>query len=100
MNLPTGRQSWLDGDTPTSLIDQYVQKLNTFMEAMADGRIDAAELQAQEQRMVAAMKATESSLDDATHAKVTRLLCELSAYNIMQTLSLLQEARPATTFRG
>jgi|SRR6185369_8310033 hypothetical protein len=94
-----GRQSWLD-DAQTPLIDQYTQKLATFMEAMADGRVDRQERDDQEKRLVAAMKEVEGELSDAQHAKVTKLLCEISAYNIMQTLYMLQSARPKTAFRG
>ena len=94
-----GRQSWLD-DAQTPLIDQYTQKLATFMEAMADGQVDRQERDDQEKRLVAAMKEVESELSDAQHAKVTKLLCEISAYNIMQTLYMLQSARPKTAFRG
>jgi hypothetical protein len=82
------------------LIEEHVQKLAGFVEAMADGRIDDAELNAQEQRLVAAMKDVESRLNDADHAKVTRLLCELTAYNVMQTLHSLQSARPKTRLQG
>jgi len=46
------------------------------------------------------MKEVEPKLDDALHASVTRLLCELTAYNIMHTLSSLENARPKTTFHG
>ena len=94
-----GRQSWLD-DAQTPLIDQYTQKLATFMEAMADGRVDRQERDDQEKRLVAAMKEVEGELSDGQHAKVTKLLCEISAYNIMQTLYMLQSARPKTAFRG
>jgi hypothetical protein len=94
-----GRQSWLD-DAQTPLIDQYTQQLATFMEAMADGRVDRQERDDQEKRLVAAMKEVEGELSDAQHAKVTKLLCEISAYNIMQTLYMLQSARPKTAFRG
>ncbi len=95
-----GRQSWLDDKTQTSMIDEYTQKLSTFMAAMADGEVDSKELADQEQRLVAAMKSVESQLDDAQHAKVTQLLCELTAFNVMQTLNSLQEARPKSVFRG
>ena len=94
------RQSWLDDKAETSLIDGYVQKLGSFVDAMADGRIDDAELAAQEKRLTTLMKEVEPALSDAQHAQVTKLLCELSAYNIMQTLNSLQNARPKTTFRG
>jgi hypothetical protein len=94
------KQSWLDDKAQAPLIDTYVQKLSTFVDAMADGRIEDAEVAAQEQRLVALMKEVEPGLNDAQHAQVTKLLCELTAYNIMQTLNSLQSARPKTTFRG
>jgi len=94
------KQSWLDDKAETSLIDSYVQKLGTFVDAIADGRIDDTELAAQEKRLTTLMKEVEPSLNDAQHAQVTKLLGELSAYNIMQTLNSLQSARPKTTFRG
>jgi hypothetical protein len=94
------KQSWLDDKAQTPLIDGYVQKLGTFVEAMADGHIDDNELRQQEQRLTTLMKEVEPTLSDAQHAQVTKLLCELSAYNIMQTLNTLQSAQPKTKFRG
>jgi hypothetical protein len=96
----TTRTPWLDDKTHTPLIDQYVQRLGTFLEAMADGKIDAHELQAQEDRVVALMKSVEPELSDSVHEQVTHLLCELSAYNIMHTLHQLVQSRPKTKFRG
>ena len=94
------KQSWLDDKAQTPQIDAYVQKLGTFVDAMADGHVDDRELSEQEKRLVASMKEVEPTLNDAQHAQVTKLLCELTAYNVMQTLNSLQSARPKTTFRG
>jgi hypothetical protein len=96
----SGRTHWLDEKTETPLIDKYVKKLGTFLEAMADGKIDASELKGQEERVVALMKTIEPELNDALHEQVTHLLCELSAYNIMHTIHQFVEARPKTKFRG
>ena len=93
------KQSWLD-EKQSLQIDGYVQKLGTFVEAMADGRIDDKELTDQEKRLVTLMKEVEPTLNDAQHGQVTKLLCELTAYNVMQTLNSLQSARPKTKFRG
>jgi hypothetical protein len=93
------RKSWLDDKTNEPLIDEYAQQLTSFMDAMADGRVDAAEVQKQEDHLVALMKEIEPQLDDATHEKVTRLLCELSAYNLMQFLHEIHQARPQTKLR-
>jgi hypothetical protein len=97
---PTARTHWLDEKTATPLIDQYVQRLGGFIDAMADGRIDASELKTQEARVVALMKTIEPELSDALHEQITHLLCELSAYNIMHTLHGLMDAKPKTKFRG
>jgi hypothetical protein len=94
------RQSWLDAATQSPLIDEYTQEMTSFLEAMADGRIDAKEIAAQEEKLVQVMKEVEPKLDDALHAQVTKLLCELTAYNLMQTMSSLQDSRPRSTFRG
>ncbi|HZN33147.1 MAG TPA: hypothetical protein VFB80_04985 [Pirellulaceae bacterium] len=98
--MATGKQSWLDEKAQTPVIDAYVQKLSTFVQAMADGKIDDHELAAQEQRLSAVMKEVEPTLSDAQHQQVTKLLCELTAYNIMQTLNSLEQARPHAKFRG
>jgi len=93
------RQSWLD-EAKNPLIDQYTRQLGAFIETMSDGKVDHVELAAQEKRLVAHMQEIEPQLDDAQHAKVTQLLCDLTAYNIMHVLHSIQEARPALRFRG
>jgi hypothetical protein len=94
------RQSWLDDDAQTTVIDDYARNLSTFVDAMADGIVDAKEVADQEQRVIELMKQVEPKLDDAMHEQVTKLLCELSAFNAMQLLHSLYEARPKTKFQG
>ena len=86
------RQSWLD-EKQSPQIDQYARHLGSFIDALADGKIDRAELSTQEKKVAELMKEMEPKLDDATHAKVTQLLCELTAYNIMRLLHELQAER-------
>lgn len=94
------KKSWLDDDMQTTMIDDYAKKLGTFVSAMSDGHIDEKELAAQEKRVIEIMKKVEPKLDDALHGDVTKLLCELSAFNTMQTLHEMSLARPKTKFRG
>jgi hypothetical protein len=96
----TGRSSWLDDESNKPIIDRYARKLASFVETMADGRVDAEELAAQEARLVRLMKEVEPALTAELHEKVTRLLCELTAYDIMQILHTLEESRPKTQFVG
>jgi predicted transcriptional regulator len=79
------RTSWVDADSNPDL-DAHVAKLEHFTQSMADGQIDSTELEQQENNLVAAMRAVESTLSDDQHAKVTKLLAELTAYTVMRTL--------------
>jgi hypothetical protein len=87
------RISWFDDKTDLPVIDEQVHKLETFTEAMADNVVSNKELEAQQESLVRAMKAVESGLSDEQHAQVTRLLIELSAYNIMRLVHELQAER-------
>jgi ribosomal protein S13 len=84
------RTSWLDDSEHLPVIDEQVQKLDSFVEAMADGVIDKKELEHQQESLIQAMRAVEGDLNDEQHAKITRLLIELSAYNVMRLLHELQ----------
>ena len=85
------RTSWIDADSNPDL-DAHVAQLEHFTKSMADGNVDKDELEKQENNLVAAMKAVESSLNDEQHAKVTKLLAELTAYSVMRTLHELTAA--------
>ena len=92
------RASWFDEKSEYPIIHDQVQKLQTFTDALADGVVEQRELAAQEQRLVAAMKQLEPALSDELHEKVTRVLVETSAYNIMRLLHELQAERARAAF--
>ncbi|MEJ7590569.1 MAG: hypothetical protein WKF77_03415 [Planctomycetaceae bacterium] len=93
------RKSWVDPETNEPLIDDYAKKLANFMKAFSDGVITEQEISEQEARLVDLMRQVEENMNDETHAKVTRLMCELTAFNIMQFVYEMQMSR-ATAFRG
>lgn len=93
------RISWFDEKTDLPLIQEQVQRLESFTQAMADGVVERQELERQQESLVDAMRAVEDDLTDEQHAKVTRLLIELSAYNIMRLLHELQAQRLQRAFR-
>jgi len=96
----SARRSWLDAKNQSPVIAQEARRLGSFMEAMADGVIDEDEVRAQEKRVVDLMRQIEPQLDDAVHEKMTRLLCELTAYDTMQFLHAMHRNRRPTKFRG
>ena len=93
------RTSWFDDNAEHQLIQEQVTKLDLFTSALADGVVSRQELHGQEQRLVAAMQTLEAELGDELHAKVTTVLVELTAYNVMRLLHELQTV-PARTLLG
>ncbi|MFM7184249.1 MAG: hypothetical protein ACKO4Z_05685 [Planctomycetota bacterium] len=91
---------WFDDSTDTPLIAEYARKLDSFLDAIADSRVETRELDDQEKRVVALMKEVEPLLSPEAHEKVTRLLCEVTAYDLMQALHMAGHARSKTKFRG
>jgi hypothetical protein len=92
------RTSWFDDRAEQPLIQEQIAKLESFTNALADGIVSHHEVSEQERRLVAAMKQLEPELSDELHAKVTRLLVELTAYNVMRTLHELQTERARLAF--
>ncbi len=92
------RTSWFDDNAKHPIIQERVEKLESFTTALADGVVSKQELSGQEQRLMAAMKTVEGELNDELHAKVTTLLVELTAYNVMRLLHELQGERARLAF--
>jgi predicted transcriptional regulator len=92
------RTSWFDERAEHPVIQEQINKLESFTKAMSDGVVEKRELEAQEQRLTAAMKRLEPELSDELHAKVTTTLVELTAYNVMRLLHELHAERARMAF--
>jgi hypothetical protein len=90
--------SWFDERAEHPTLHESVEKLESFTTAMADGVVDREELNAQEQRLVSAMKTLEPKLSAELHAQVTDVMIELTAYNVMRLLHELQTERARVAF--
>lgn len=100
MTREQGKSAWLDESSNAPIIAEKARRLESFLAAVADGVVDESEIQAQETRLVELMKELEPLLDDELHGKVTQLLCELTAYDLMQVMHAMHKARPKSVFRG
>jgi len=92
------RASWFDDKTEVPVIQEQIHKLESFTNALSDGVVTKAELSGQEQRLLAAMRKVEPELSDDLHSKVTTMLVELTAYNVMRLLHELQAERARMAF--
>lgn len=92
------RASWIDDDNHPDL-EAHVGQLEHFAAALADGKVDAAELATQADNLKAAMRAVEGDLTDDQHAKVTKLLAETVAFAVMQVLHDMAQAKVAAAVK-
>jgi hypothetical protein len=94
------KSAWFDETSHAPVLAEKARRMESFLAAMADGRIEAGEIEEQESRLVKLMQEIEPQLDEKLHARVTELLCELTVYDMMQAIYSLDQARPKTVFRG
>ena len=95
--LDTQRHELHHAGVPIKLRRKVFQVL-VYLLVHRDRVVSKQELTGQEQRLMAAMKKVEGELNDDLHAKVTTLLVELSAYNVMRLLNELQTERARMAF--
>jgi hypothetical protein len=95
-----GKTPWFDAASDSPLLAEYARKLDSFLDVVADGKVDSGELEEQEKRVVSLMKEVEPMLSPEAHDKVTQLLCEVTAYDLMNTFHMAGVSRPRTRFQG
>ena len=85
--LPT---NWFNEETSEVYSAQFFQRMESWQRAIADGRIDPEEIQAQGERVTDLMKRIEASVSDEAHAKLTEAFSELSVLQGMQAYAIQQ----------
>jgi transcriptional regulator CtsR len=85
-----GRISWFSEEGDDLFFQRYIDRMESWQQAIADGRIDPEEVRAQAERVAALLREIEPQLSDALHEQVTQLLLELAVLNAMQTTLFLQ----------
>jgi len=81
------RVDWFSPDSNEPLFAQYVSQMDTWQEAMADGVIDAQELQDQADLVTRLLGELQPKLSDELHEEVTRVLFELAVFYGMVQVS-------------
>jgi len=100
MSAQQAKSAWFNEASHTPIIAEKARQAESFIAAMADGKIEESEIQAQETRLVQLMQKIEPRLSAVLHAEVTELLCELTVYDFMQAMVSVQQTRPKSEFHG
>ena len=84
--------AWFDERSESPLLAEHARTRSSFLNAVADGKVDFSELEEQQRRVVNLMREVEPLLSAETREKVTALLHEVTVYDMMNTLYLAAQS--------
>jgi hypothetical protein len=85
------RSSWFDDKSNELKFFKYVEKMDSWQKALADGVVQPEELQQQMERVAEMLRALEPKLSDEVHEQLTNILYELAVFYGMQRVAELTE---------
>ena len=80
------KSSWFDKSNEMQF-GEYMTQMESWREAMADGKIDPDEVLRQEQRVEDLLRAFEPKLSDTQHEELTKIFYELAVFYGMQRIA-------------
>lgn len=80
------RKSWFDQQSNEPLFSKYVEQMESWQRALADGVIQPEEVQQQADRVADMLRALEPKLSDEVHEELTNIFYELAVLYGMQRL--------------
>jgi len=81
------RKSWFDEQSNEPLFSKYVEQMESWQRALADGVVQPEEVQQQAERVAKMLRALEPKLSDELHEELTNLFYELAVLYGMQRLA-------------
>lgn len=88
------RTSWFEPESSGLAFDQYVDKMESWQSALADGVVEPAEVEQQAKHLAEMLRELEPKLSDALHEELTQVFYELAVlYGMQQMVELAIEQR-------
>jgi hypothetical protein len=96
MDLENGmsRSSWFDEVTGKVSLTQYFEQMESWQQALADGKISSEELRQQGDRVIGLLKEVETLVTSEQHKQLGELFLELAVLQAMQTSILTTGGQP------
>ena len=83
------RTSWFDPESSGLAFDQYVEKMESWQSALADGVVVPDEVEQQAERLADMLRKLEPKLSDELHQDLTAVFRELAVLYGMQQIAQL-----------
>ena len=81
------RTSWFDAESSALAFDHYVEKMDSWQSALADGVVEPQEVQQQAERVSRMLRTLEPKLSNTLHEELTQIFHELAVLYGMQQLA-------------
>ena len=88
------RTPWFDQATGALHLVEYIQRLDSWKQAVADGQITPDEIQQQAERVIQLLKTVQPLLNEAQKAQITRIFYEMAVLQAMQTTAMTSALLP------
>ncbi len=86
------RKSWFDPETNEMMFSKYLEQMESWQKALADGIVEPVEVRQQAEKVSEMLRALEPKLSDELHEELTQILYEWAVLQAMERLVELTEA--------
>jgi len=87
-----GRTGWFDSESNELKFSEYLEKMESWQKALADGVVQPDEVRGQAEKVSEMLRALEPKLSDELHEELTQILYEWAVLQAMDRLVELTEA--------
>ncbi|WP_218079307.1 hypothetical protein [Anthocerotibacter panamensis] len=95
----TPRAHWFDEETGQVHLTDYFQQMESWQQAIADGKITPDELRAQGEQVIALLKEVEALVTPEQHAQLTEIFSEMAVLQAMQATAITSTLQPSEVSR-
>jgi len=90
------RKSWFDPESNEIMFSKYMEQMESWQAALADGVVEPEEVRQQAQKVAEMLRTLESKLSDELHEELTNIFYEWAVLMGMERLVQLtaEERRP------
>ncbi|MBC7249993.1 MAG: hypothetical protein H5T62_06880 [Anaerolineae bacterium] len=80
------RKSWFDPESNEIMFSKYIEQMESWQEALADGVVEPEEVKQQAERVAEMLRALEPKLSDELHEELTQIFYEWAVLLGMERL--------------
>lgn len=85
------RESWFDPESNELMFSKYMEQMESWQKALADGMVEPQEVRQQAEKVAEMLRALEPKLSDELHETLTQIFYEWAVLQGMERLAQLTQ---------